>query len=154
MLHLHTIAAREGKSVADVHRHWLRARAAAEFHILPRGDQAHTPATPAVAYVNHGRWVADCPSSAAGVGCVKCGGPCGAAMALLPGEPYLCACCWNPDTGGQPRPVLWPDDATRRGVEAALMVRAHKVYRNWHPVEPLTQLQAETRAILARKGAA
>lgn len=68
----------------------------------------------AVAYVNFGRWVADCPTS------------CGSAWELQPGEMIVqCSECRNI------APVQWPPWADE--IWAALMERPLPRTRNWFP---------------------
>lgn len=71
------------------------------------------------AYVNHGRWIADCPRPY-----------CGNALKLLPRQTqFYCA----PEGGCQQiAEVLWPADAD--GITAALEVRPVPTTRNWEPV--------------------
>lgn len=150
VLNLREVARRAGEqsgspaSIADAHHLWLKMRAAAEARVLARFDDVAADARPVLAHVNHGRWVGDCP----GQHCEKCGGRCGAAMALLEGEPFVCACCWNADLDGKPRPVEWPSKKAMREIEAALTVRSSKQHRNWLPIESVERLKHETRAIL------
>lgn len=66
------------------------------------------------AYVNHGRWIADCPAD------------CGSARQLQPGEHmYQCGECLLVCT------VDWPDDAD--DIWEALMERPIPKFRNWFP---------------------
>lgn len=76
-------------------------------------------AAPAVAYVNEGRWVADCPSEG-----------CTGAIILFPAPAgFLCAGCFNGEIGHRYRPVTWP--AERSEIEAALVERPVPATRNW-----------------------
>jgi hypothetical protein len=77
------------------------------------GDMLITPAQ-ARAYVNHGRWIADCPRD------------CGFASELQPKQSgYVCSeCKWIGE-------VEWPDDAD--GIWEALQERAVPRTRNWFP---------------------
>lgn len=76
-------------------------------------DMLLTPAQ-ARAYINHGRWIADCPRD------------CGCALTLDPHQPtYACPeCKWM---GG----VEWPDNADE--IWEALQKRAVPRTRNWFP---------------------
>lgn len=93
------------------------------------------------AYVNHGRWIADCPDTR-----------CGNAVALEPKQSsYHCVGGCNLITG-----IVWPtaaDDITR-----ALAERPRDVNRNWAPAghrqamstgyamgQTVVELRAETR---------
>lgn len=83
----------------------------------------------AFAYVNHGRWVADCPSG------------CGGAELARDGE-FMCRECLNLGAGRRPIPLVWPSEDDVRAIEAALVVRA-VVNRNWALNESIGALLAE-----------
>lgn len=89
-------------------------------------------AAPAVAYHNHGRWVADCPEPL-----------CGGAVAAQDGVPFLCPRCLNGGIRHRYRLVLWPDGETRDAVERVLSQRFVLETRNWYPGEPTDHLRAE-----------
>lgn len=80
---------------------------------------------PTVATVNHGRWVADCPT-------------CLAAQVVDPADPrFWCPLC-------QPagwRPITFPDDV--HAIADLLLQRPAPQTRNWIPGESLDQLAAE-----------
>lgn len=73
------------------------------------------------AYVNHGRWVADCPL-------------CNGAELVAPGEAMLCGSC------GATHTVVFPDHAT--DIEEALAKRP-AMKRNWNPDETVDELIAQ-----------
>ena len=79
--------------------------------------------TIAVAYVNHGRWVADCPE-------------CNGAEIIAQGQTMLCGSC------GAEHQVDFPDKPTREGIVAALTVRKPS-NQNWYPHEQVTELVAQ-----------
>ncbi len=79
------------------------------------------------AYVNHGRWVVDCPWCS------------GAEFAFEEGA-FFCESCRNAGAGGKPIRALFP--ATRQAIERALDGRPVQ-NRNWRPGESLQQLRAE-----------
>lgn len=87
-----------------------------KLHITPH-DETH----PVYAYVNHGRWVANCH-------CL------GGAELVTEGEEFLCGNC------GSVRPVVWPADIEQ--IEAAL-ARRPTVNQNWQPGETVQLLAAE-----------
>ncbi len=83
-----------------------------------------------IAYVNQGRWVADCPTG------------CGGAMLLEPGEPFMCGECFNEDIEGRWRRVVFPRQ--RRAIERLLELRRpHNA--NWRPGETAEGLAQENR---------
>lgn len=85
--------------------------------------------TAAFAYVNHGRWVADCPAG--------CGG-----AELARDDVFMCRECGNITTRHQPVPLVWPSDEDVRAIEAALVVRPF-LNRNWNIDESIGRLLAE-----------
>lgn len=74
------------------------------------------------AYVNHGRWVADCL--------------CGGAELVSEGEPMLCGSC------GAIRQVVWPNNSS--AIESALEDRP-KENQNWYTGETIAMLENESR---------
>lgn len=86
-----------------------------------------------VAYVNHGRWVADCPDPA-----------CAGAELVDPAEPlFYCLSCYNAAVGGAWRPVRFPPRSARQAIEQALLERARPERRNWYPGETVEDLRRE-----------
>jgi hypothetical protein len=85
----------------------------------------------AVAYVNHGRWVVDCPFG------------CGSAqMASRSDRRFFCVECGHRGDGRW-LPVVWPSDLEVQTVEAVLDARPDMATRNWRPGEPIDALVAE-----------
>jgi hypothetical protein len=85
----------------------------------------------AIAYVNHGRWLADCPFN------------CGGARMVQPNVDFWCVFCGNAEAGGQGVPVDWPSDAVQ--VDDVLRYRALERYRNWIPGETIAVLRKENQ---------
>jgi len=84
---------------------------------LPRPDQTDV-LRPVLAYVNHGRWVADCD--------------CNSAQVVSPADPrFLCPECVNAVSGGRWRPVLFPADPAE--IEATFDEATPDRQINWHP---------------------
>ena len=121
------ITAREmfGVSTASEYRAWVQARPQAPEGV---GAKVDPIAPPVVAYINEGRWVADCPD-------------CNAGMMLLPGAPFLCGLCFNVRIGSYSRLVVWP--ANPAEIEAVLLLRPMAINRNWRPGETVWTLLAE-----------
>ena len=118
--HLREMAARGGVAVA------LHGDHRDEFPPFPT-----TPSTRqrVVAYVNHGRWVWDCPTP-------RCGG----AQVTSPKDPRaFCVECFNAGDGWWP--VDWPDERTT--IERILNKRPAATQQNWWPTETMQQLEAE-----------
>ena len=96
----------------------------------------------AIAYVNLGRWVADCPAR-------PCAHPltgehAAGAEYVAPNIVFMCQWCWNQDIEGRYRPVDFPADKT--ALEAELLRRVEPDTRNWLPGETLADLQIENIA--------
>lgn len=86
-------------------------------------------AEPAVAYVNNGRWVADCPD-------------CNSALDLAEGQDrFICGECDNTLLDGWARKLVWPERQPE--IEAALSARKLTANRNWWPWETVDDLTAE-----------
>lgn len=97
-----------------------------------------------IAYVNHGRWVADCPAGDGGALCVSMKDPF-----------FMCPYCANEDNAGQWYRVRFPARATRERLEHALLVRPAKngfeaTTRNWRPGETDADLRRENRRMNLR----
>ena len=118
---------------------WLRGMRAVQVRMLALGitERDLHPSTdidakagPAIAYVNEGRWVADCPTAG-----------CGGAMVLMRGTPFFCGNCLNVEIGHRWRPVRWPAD--RQLIERALAPRMLPEQANWLPGETVELLVVE-----------
>lgn len=93
----------------------------------------------AVAYVNRGRWVADCPF-----------GRCGSAQVVSPADPrYFCPTCLNANSGAF-APVVFPPAKKLAAIELALSKRPDPANRNWWPHESVRQLRDENDLRLGR----
>ena len=99
---------------------------------LPDGLAA-APAVPA--YVNQGRWIAECPWG------------CGSALVASRNDArFMCTACWNADAGGLWLPVVYP--AQKAAVERELLKRPARdgfaaPVRNWYPGETVDDLRRE-----------
>lgn len=83
------------------------------------------------AYVNHGRWLADCPF-------------CRQTQVASKTDQRLFCCaegCGNAQVGGAFVKVAWPKDADK--IEAELLKRATPDHRNWTPGETVRDLRNE-----------
>lgn len=74
------------------------------------------------AYINHGRWVADCPN-------------CNGAELVAPGVTMICGSCGAEHIVKLPR--------NRKKIEEVLEVRGEKRLMNWSPGETPADLVAE-----------
>lgn len=86
------------------------------------------PSTPA--YVNHGRWVVDCPD---------CNN---AQLACRTDRRFMCNDCGNIALGGLWRPVEWP--ANPQAIETVLESRPME-NQNWVPGETVQMLAADNK---------
>lgn len=110
----------DGVAARAVVNHWP----ADERLILP----AKVGGPAAIAYVNHGRWVTECPYG------------CGSAQVVTPADPrFFCLGCRNRGSGRW-SPVTFP--AQRQVIEAALERRPPR-NANWLPGEPVERLLKE-----------
>lgn len=91
------------------------------------GAETHPTAT-TPAYVNHGRWVVDCPD---------CNN---AQLACRTDHRFLCNECGNIVVGGLWRVVVWPTKAD--AIEQTLSSRP-LANQNWNPGQTITDLKAE-----------
>lgn len=128
-----------GVTDADAYHRWLMSRGSVQQRMVQLnireaqvGNPAdvNTEAQPALAYVNHGRWVADCPTPF-----------CTGAVVLLTGSPFLCGNCLNAECGFRYRLVSWP--AERGEIEEILSTRLLPENANWYPGETLERLTVE-----------
>jgi hypothetical protein len=105
----------------------------------PTEEGAELGDTPVLAYVNHGRWVADCVDPL-----------CGGALCVDREYPYyLCVTCGNARQDGAWLRVTFPEDAD--AIEALLLRRPARdgweaTNRNWLPGTTLEELEAENTA--------
>ena len=87
------------------------------------------------AYVNHGRWIAECPNR------------CGNAIVVSQAEPhFICFGCGSPENDGKWYNVMLPSEW--RAIEQELLKRPARVafeasHRNWIPGETVADLRAE-----------
>lgn len=128
-----------GVTSAQAQHAWLLSRRTVRQRMASLGiaagqvgepDAVDADAQPALAYVNNGRWVADCPTA-----------HCGGALALVEGVPFLCGNCLNVETGHRYRPVTWPAD--RSAIESALEARVLPEQANWRAGELVAALLDE-----------
>jgi hypothetical protein len=82
----------------------------------------------AYAYVNHGRWVVECP---------VCGG--GERVPTAEGSPTTILC--QVPACGTELGVIFPEK--RAQIESVLLLRENLVNRNWSPGETVADLEAE-----------
>lgn len=102
-------------------RQLARVAAVVERENLPRGRNT----TAVHAYINHGRWVADCP--------------CNGAELVTPGVDMVCGSC------GMTSTITFPSQKTRGDLDRLLEVRPVQ-NQNWTPDEDLAALVGENIA--------
>lgn len=98
----------------------------------------------AVARVNGGRWIADCPTD----GCH------GAEYVNIDELLFFCCECRNAAVDHHPLRVVIPANGMRQQIEAYLGARPAPATRNWFPHETVKDLRDENRehGIRLRKG--
>lgn len=91
--------------------------------------------TTTTAYLNHGRWIVDCPicNSARSLDVNTNRAP------LEWGEQFVCLDC-----GAGPMKVAYPADGLKGQVEVAIMGRPVHA-QNWNPTEKVADLLAENK---------
>jgi len=93
----------------------------------------------AIAVVNHGRWIAECPFCP------------GAELVDLDKRLFFCGSCLNKGVGGQWLTVSVP--AERQAIEEALVKRSDEATRNWTAGESAADLRRENKnRLYNRKG--
>ena len=105
---------------------------------VPGGEDAD--ALPAVVYVNHGRWLAECPDCRDAY--LVTGQTRGDPPGLDRSRWFWCQNCRNAAVRHLLRPVVWPAPEDLEEIAAALKPRPLQ-NRNWWPWEPIAQLRAE-----------
>lgn len=83
------------------------------------------------AYINHSRWVADCPYCT------------GSEMVDPDEKKFYCFNCLMLDIVGRPIRVKFPLKTTREKIEAVLLKRPFEENRNWFTEESLQDLKDE-----------
>lgn len=83
----------------------------------------------ALAYVNRGRWVTQCP--------FQCGG-----ADIAERDWFICRLCLNHPVDGHRIPLVWPSTGDIKAIEAALCVRP-LVAQNWELHESIGALLVE-----------
>jgi hypothetical protein len=105
-------------------------RSGRELTAVPRFPTHASLDRTVVAFVNHGRWLWECPICHA------------AQVCSATDHRAFCIDCFNGGDGWWP--IVWPDEPTLRAAVTLLVRRPDKTLRNWHPaVESVQQLQAE-----------
>lgn len=122
---------------------WLLGRGSVKQRMVALGvrlgdigqpGDVDTAAKPAVAYVNQGRWVADCPQRG-----------CGGALALVRrAVGFLCGNCLNVGVGHRYRPLMWPRE--RDEIEDVMAVRLLPEESNWRAGDSVAALGDENEA--------
>lgn len=97
----------------------------------PMFDADVAPDSPLLVYLNHGRWIAECPDCH------------GAQLACWTDHRFMCNECGNVTVGGLWRATVWPAD--RAGIEAVCSQRP-EINQNWLPGETVAALKAESAA--------
>lgn len=129
---IHTFESRFG--VRTLLEHTIRHPSSTGANDLPSGDVALGPAV--LAHVNHGRWIADCPTAGCG----------GAELVSFDNPVFFCCECRNAAVEHNLLPVLIPGTRERKQVERHLTARPEPATRNWHPAESIVGLRGENRA--------
>lgn len=118
----HMVGVADAAELKKLWSDWLQK------HAILAVDRPEKP----VVYVNHGRWVADCPV-------------CNSGMLVLPDNPSL-QCL---DCGSFFKAKVMPSKRDQAAIEKALGERPNPANRNFHPArEPVGILEVENDAML------
>jgi hypothetical protein len=96
-------------------------RARVQDAVDRQGFKTHRNRKPVLAYINHGRWLADCV--------------CNGGELVSEGEDMLCGSC------GTISPVTFPDGKDE--IERLLLLRVSPIYRHWRPGESEAEILAQ-----------
>ena len=117
------------------HRVWFTRQALGRgLHVS--GDVSETQKTKA--YLNHGRWIVDCPLDREGQACG------GAECVTEDDKVFLCLSCGNEQVGGDFLKVRFPTRPGRDKFEKSLALRPESL-RNWVPGETPAKIAKENR---------
>lgn len=105
---------------------------------VPPLDHVVLTATPLVARVNHGTWIASCDCGARGIPAPGC-------VVFVDKQLGWCARCGNQGSGHGWRPVQIPSADLRNQIEAVLLCRPNVGDRNWEPGESVADLIAQNQ---------
>lgn len=86
-----------------------------------------------MAYINHNRWVAECPT---------CNG---AELVWIDIPVFMCMSCWNGAIGHRWRRVIVPDTDKILALHSVLEQRHNPANRNWFPHESVQDLMDENK---------
>lgn len=111
---------------------WIKTKLHRKMAPMPKAeiDEDVTVET----YVNHGRWVVECPFCPS------------AQLAFDEERRFYCTECFNAEVEHRWVTVVWPDEETRAAIEEALSKRPEPATRNWYTYETPQMLRAENRA--------
>lgn len=119
---------------------WLDAKAGRFDRPRATGETRRKAET--LAYVNQGRWVADCPSG------------CGSALVVDPEDPrFFCPECRNAAIEHDFAVVVFPGEKLRDAIAAVLLERPNELHRSWLPTESLEDLRVENENPFVATGA-
>jgi len=97
--------------------------------------------TVAVAYINHGNWVANCPLHDP-----ETGDQCKGAELVDPSDlRFWCIGCDMRGNGGKWLRVAMPAPAKRAQIEGLMLARPRDRNRNWNPSETVAALRRENQ---------
>ena len=119
------------------HRQWFIRQAEGRGHMLSHAE--HDARRQKVkAYLNHGRWIADCPLDHEGQKCT------GAECVTEDDKVFLCLSCGNTEINGDFIKVVFPPPGQRHKFEMSLALRPEAL-RNWVPGETPARIAKENR---------
>jgi hypothetical protein len=129
------------------HREWF-ARQAQGRGLKMSGEVADGRKRKVNAYLNHGRWMADCPLIHELQPCI------GAECVTEDDKVFYCLSCGNQEVDGDFIKVKFPPPGQRKKFEQSLALRPESL-RNWNPGETPEKIAKENKkhGIAVPKGA-
>jgi len=122
------------KGFRDIREHWGAELVQRGWVDAIRGldlnPKEHSRYGPAIAFINHGRWMALCPDP-------DCAG---AEVVTSSDRVFMCLSCGNIENKGRLYPVKFPTEL--KEISRQLSKRP-RIYRNWHPHETVEDLARE-----------
>lgn len=100
--------------------------------MVPVAEDVPKKAEPVYVFLNHGRWIIQCPDCP------------GAVLAPYSDRRFFCPYCFNAKIGAHYRKVVWPDDTKIEQIETAVGVRPEE-NKNWEVIETVKFLQEENK---------
>ena len=117
------------------HRQWFTIQGRGRG-LLVSGEEHDGRKKQVYAYLNHGRWIADCPLQHEKQACI------GAECVTEDDKVFYCLSCGNAEIGGDFIKVKFPPASDRDKFEQSLALRPESL-RNWIPGETPRKIEKD-----------